>query len=186
MDNTPPPLSSASQQPKNSALAIWSLVLGILSLTLCSLFAGLPAVICGHMASGRIKRSGGLLTGRGLAVAGLITGYISIGFTLFLVPMVLAVAIPNFVKARETAQRNSCINNLRQLQSAMQVAAQSNKKQPTDPVTLDDLMPYLKANMVCPAGGTSIQDSYRVTDYQSPPTCISPDGGAAHGHVLDR
>jgi type II secretory pathway pseudopilin PulG len=138
------------------------------------------------MASGRVKRSGGLLTGQGLALAGLITGYISIGLSLLLVPMMLAIAIPNFVKARETAQRNACISNLRQLDGAIEAFALDKKKQSTDPVTFNDLTPYLRGTLVCPAGGTSISDSYRVTDVQSPPTCISPNGGAAHGHVLPR
>ena len=184
--NNAPPSPPVPPTSKNSPLAIWSLVLGILSLTLCTLFAGIPAVICGHMACGRIKRSGGLLAGQGLALAGLITGYISIGLALVMVPMMLAIAIPNFVKARETAQRNVCIQNLRQLDGAIEAFALDKKKQSTDPVTLDDLKPYLKGVLVCPAGGTSISDSYRVTDVQSPPTCISPNGGVAHGHVLPK
>jgi competence protein ComGC len=182
--NEIPPVPPAPQSPKSSPLAIWSLVLGILSLTLCSLFAGIPAVICGHMASGRIKRSGGLLTGQGLALAGLITGYVSVGLALLVVPMLMAIAIPNFVKARQTAQKQMCINHLRELDGAIQRFALENKKQPTDPVTLNDLTPYLKDTVVCPAGGTSTQDSYQVTDCQTPPTCISSGGGAAHGHVL--
>lgn len=183
--NGAPPLPNVPQPPKSSGLAVWSLVLGILSVTVCSLFSGVPAVICGHLASGRIKRSNGQLTGAGLALAGLITGYISIGLSLLLIPMMLAIAIPNFVKARHTAQTALCINNLRQLDAAIQQFALAHKKQPTDPVTLDDCRPYLKQPIVCPAGGTSIGDSYRVTDCQSHPTCIAPNGGAAHGHSLD-
>lgn len=182
--NGTPSIPPVPQPPKNSALAIWSLVLGILSLTMCSLFTGIPAIICGHMACGRIKRSGGLLTGQGLALAGLITGYISLAFLVVLVPLLAAIAIPNFVKAREVAQRNACINNLRQIDGAIQQFALENKKQATDPVTLNDLTPFLKTTLVCPAGGTSLQDSYQVTDCQTAPTCIAPGGGAAHGHAL--
>jgi competence protein ComGC len=135
------------------------------------------------MASGRIKRAGGLLTGQGLALADLITGYISIAFALILVPMMLAIAVPNFMKAREAAQRSVCNANLQQIENAIEAFALEHKSKATDPVSLDDLKPYLKGALVCPAGGTSISDSYRVTDVQSPPTCISPNGGAAHGHV---
>jgi len=42
MNETPPPLGVASQ-PKASALAIWSLVLGILSLVCFTIFAAIPA-----------------------------------------------------------------------------------------------------------------------------------------------
>ncbi len=178
-----PPIPAA-EPPRNSALAIWSLILGILSLTLCSLFSGIPAIICGHMANGRIKRSGGLLTGQGLALAGLITGYISLAFVVVLVPLLAAIAIPNFVKARDTAQKNACVNNLRHLEAAIQQYALENHKQATDPVSLNDLKPYLRDALVCPAGGTTMQDSYKVTDCQSAPTCIAPVGGAAHGHSL--
>jgi hypothetical protein len=107
--NDTPPVPPVPQPSKNSALAVWSLVLGILSLTLCALFAGIPAVICGHLASGRIKRSDGLLGGAGLALAGLVTGYVSIGFSLLVLPLLLAIAIPNFVKARAAAQRNASV-----------------------------------------------------------------------------
>ena len=181
-----PPSLPAPARPKNSGLAIWSLVFGILSLTCFWLFAAIPAIICGHLAQGRIKRSNGVLAGQGLALAGLITGYISIALSLFVIPMMMAIAIPNFVRARTTAQKNACINNLRQLDGAIQTFIIEHKKQPTDPVTLDDCMPYLNQPLVCPAGGTSISDSYSVTDCQSPPTCIAPNGGEAHGHVLQR
>src|SRR5690242_2932333 len=117
MNSTPPPLESLApaHPPQSSALAIWSLVLGILGLTFCSIFTAIPAVICGHLGYSRIKRSGGTLEGSGLALAGLITGYVGIVLTLLVIPVVLAVAIPNFVKAREMAQKNICINNLRRI-----------------------------------------------------------------------
>jgi hypothetical protein len=59
---------------KTSALAIWSLVLGILSLTCFGFLSGIPAVICGHIARSEIKKSEGRLEGEGMALAGLITG----------------------------------------------------------------------------------------------------------------
>src|SRR5690348_1441616 len=105
MDTYPPPVPGI----KNSGLAIWSLVLGILGLVLLfgciGILFAIPAVICGHMAYGRIKRSGGTLGGDGMAMAGLITGYITIGLGVFLIPLMAAIAIPNFVRARDTAQR---------------------------------------------------------------------------------
>src|ERR1017187_5708146 len=138
---TPPPLGVAPQ-PKTSALAIWSLVLGILALVfllvcISPLFA-IPGVICAHMAYSRIKRSGGALGGEGMALAGLITNYISIGLSVFLVPMMLAIAIPNFVKARATSQKNACINNLRQIDSAKNEWALESGKKPGDVPTEQD------------------------------------------------
>ena len=152
-----PSLSNPAVEPKNSALAIWSLVLGILGLICFSIFSALPGVICGHMAYSRIKRSGGTLVGSGLALAGLITGYSAIALSLILIPIMLAVAIPNFVKARTIAQTNVCINNLRQIQGAKQQWASENKKLDSYSPTAEDLNPYLKKgfrSLTCPAGGT--------------------------------
>ena len=60
--------------------AMASLVLGIVALftfffCLVGGVLAVPGVICGHMALGEIKRSGGLLRGRGMAIAGLVTSY---------------------------------------------------------------------------------------------------------------
>jgi len=169
MSETIPPIGRPPQ-PRTSALAIWSLVLGILSLTCFTIFAAIPGVICGHKALSKIKHSGGALAGQGLAIAGLVTGYVGIFLALFMIPLMLAIAIPNFVKARATAQMNGCINNLRQIDAAKQHWALEYKKMPTDVPTESDLAPYLKNGMPkCPAGG-----EYTINPAGEPPTCSIP------------
>ena len=86
---------------KTSAQAIWSLVLGILSFLCFGFFTGIPAVICGHVARGNIRKSQGALTGGGMALAGLILGYIGIVVTTL--GILAAIAIPNFVAYRNKA-----------------------------------------------------------------------------------
>jgi hypothetical protein len=173
--NTEPPLvpEISPARPKSSALAIWSLVLGILSLTCFWLLSAIPAVICGHMAYSRIRRSGGALEGSGLALAGLITGYLSIALSLLFIPLMLAIAFPNFVKARHAAQTNFCINNLRMIDTAKQDWASEHKKSPGDTPSPQDLAPYLQrgfGSLVCPAGGT-----YSINPVDQNPTCSVPD-----------
>jgi competence protein ComGC len=160
---------------KTSRLAVTSLVLGILSLVLLlvcvgSLFA-IPAVICGHMAHSRIKCSAGALSGSGMAVSGLITGYVSIALSVFLIPMMMAIAIPNFVKARDTAQKNVCINQLRQIAAAKEQWALEQKKERGDTPTQVDLKTYLPKGLpTCLKGGT-----YTIGPVQENPTCTIPD-----------
>ncbi len=48
--------------------------MGILTLGIPSI----AAIICGHLSHGKIRRSAGLLTGKGLAVAGFVLGYIGL------------------------------------------------------------------------------------------------------------
>src|SRR5580698_10095170 len=98
MNETIPPLSGTPSQPKTSPLAIWSLALGIISLVLpCfAILTAIPGVICGHMGLARINKSGGALTGNGLAIGGLITGYIGIVWGIFVFGLLAAIAITNF------------------------------------------------------------------------------------------
>jgi hypothetical protein len=169
-----PPLAS-----QRCGLAVWSLVLGIAALVLSVVCVGpllaIPAVICGHKALGRIKRSGGTLAGEGLATGGLITGYTGIA----LIPILLllsAIAVPNFMRARDIAQRNQCINNLRQIDAAKQEWALEREKQQDAVPTWNELSPFLKTNyqaLVCPKGGT-----YTIGAVKDLPTCSVP------GHTL--
>lgn len=69
-------------EQKNSSAAVWSLVLGILSLVLLGPLAAIPAIICGHLSRRDIRRSNGALAGGGMALAGLIMGYLAIVATI--------------------------------------------------------------------------------------------------------
>jgi dipeptidyl aminopeptidase/acylaminoacyl peptidase len=77
------------------------MVMGILGL--CNGVTGIPAVICGHLGLSKIKRSGGRLGGGGMAVAGLILGYLSTaGLVLFIVMVTAAGRVGE--KQREEAR----------------------------------------------------------------------------------
>jgi competence protein ComGC len=82
------------------------------------------------------------------------------------IPMLAAIAVPNFVKAREAAQKNACINNLRQIDGAKQQWALENKKEDSAISTREELQPFLKSFPTCPAGG-----EYTINAVSEAPRC---------------
>jgi prepilin-type N-terminal cleavage/methylation domain-containing protein len=105
------------------------------------------------------------------------------GFTLVeimivvaIIGLLAAIAIPNFVRARNTSQKNACINNLRQIDGAKNQWALENKKQDTDTPVNSDITPYLKGAQVpsCPANGT-----YTLGSVATLPAC-SLSGSLGH------
>lgn len=63
---------------KTSTLAIISLVAGILGWTLLPFLGSIGAIITGHMARSEIRRSNGALEGDGLALIGLVLGWLTV------------------------------------------------------------------------------------------------------------
>jgi hypothetical protein len=89
-DQTYPPLQPVQ---KNSGLAIASLVCGIVAYTFLPFLAAIAAVITGHMAMAEINRSNGVITGKGMAITGLVMGYIQI-VCLFIFILLLIFLLP--------------------------------------------------------------------------------------------
>ncbi|HEU5312340.1 MAG TPA: DUF4190 domain-containing protein [Candidatus Udaeobacter sp.] len=87
----PPPPPAVPQAVRTAPVAIWSLVLAILSFTCGWLFTAVPAVICGHIARSKIRKSGGGLGGKGIATAGLILGYIALVLGIMGIPLLVSM-----------------------------------------------------------------------------------------------
>jgi len=112
MPLTPPSLPSQPSQPQQNGLSIASLVLGIMSFVcFFGILTGIPAIITGHIARGRARRHPMTYGGAGMALAGLILGYVS----LAMVPITAALLLPALAKAKSRAQTVNCVSNLKQI-----------------------------------------------------------------------
>jgi prepilin-type N-terminal cleavage/methylation domain-containing protein len=94
---------------------------------------------------------------------------IEIMIVVLIIGILLAIAVPNFIKARETSRTKSCIANLKQIDAAKEQWAMDNKKSSADTPAQADLegsANYIKKWPECPSGGT-----YTVNAVGTDPTC---------------
>ena len=108
---------------------------------------------------------------------------IEIMIVVLIIGILLAIAVPNFVKARETSRSKTCISNLKQIDAAKEQWAMDFKKTTGDTPVKDNLVTeaadsgrYIKKWPDCPSGGDYVAGINAVGD---DPTCTI--GGA---HVL--
>lgn len=92
---------------------------------------------------------------------------VEIMIVILIIGMLLAIAVPNFLRARETSRSRSCLANLRRIEGAKEQAAMELRMVGTAVPTQAQLEPdYLKDWPVCPSGGT-----YTIGAINTDPTC---------------
>src|SRR6056297_2590912 len=107
--------NSMAPQPRTSTAAVWSLVLGILSMFCLWLLGSIPAIILGIMALSRINAQPAALAGRGLAISGIVTGSIGILTGLVAVGIVASIAMPAYNGIQERGKRVKEVSEVRML-----------------------------------------------------------------------
>src|SRR5437588_2291982 len=96
------------------------------------------------------------------------------GFTLveimivvLIIGILLAIAVPNFIKARETSRAKACVANLKDIESAKEQWAMDNRAATNATPAMTDLTPtYIRSTPACPSGG-----NYTLGDMSTRPTC---------------
>lgn len=106
----------APAAPQTSGLAIGSLVCGIFGLPTLGL-AGVAAVVLGHIGLSQIKKAGGALKGGGMAVTGLVLGYISV--LILPIAALAGLAAPMILRQRDAAERTEMITSMKQIGLAL-------------------------------------------------------------------
>src|SRR4051794_34425370 len=104
---------------------------------------------------------------------------VEIMIVVLIIGILMAIAVPNFIKARENSRRSSCIANLKQIDSAKEQWAMDNKAASGAAVLMSDIAGvYMKGaatGPACPAGG-----AYTVNNVGTNPTCSLSAGPELH------
>lgn len=169
------PATSGSQskepaRPKTSGLAIASLVCGILGPCTVGL-AAVVGLILGIVALSRIAKSAGQLTGRGLAIAGIIISAAT-PVLLAMLAMLVAVLLPAVMGELEDAQWIASINNMKQLCMAANLYAMDHDDTlPPADSWQEEVLPYagdnedLLADPSEPDAGRAYAMNARLSDF---------------------
>lgn len=168
-------------QKKTAGIAVASLVLGILSYCLLGPLTSIPAVICGHVALSKIKKNADTLQGGGLALAGLIMGYIQLGTMVLLLPILAAISIPAFAQARFRAHEARTMSVMKMLEMQVVNYELENGRLPADINELQKTAGLESADLMDPWGNPLF---YKVDGKQFTISSLGRDGVESEDDII--
>jgi hypothetical protein len=115
-------------------LAVVSLVFGIIQFFVCPIIGGIVAIVTGHVARGRAKRSQGAEGGAGMALAGVILGYAGIALTI----LVIVGAVVLFGVWGDDIERISLRDEAHEFVNEAQREAEITGAEVRDPLVLSE------------------------------------------------
>jgi hypothetical protein len=170
MSQYPPPqppyqdqdvMSYSAVPPKTSGMALAAMILGIVAIPMMCAFGlglvlGMVGLILGIISLISINREPQRLSGKGYAIAGIVTG----SGSLLLLPLLIAILLPSLGKSRELANRATCAANLRGIMQSMVVySADNDECYPIDSVTYHST---LASAAPMPTTGNISQNMYEL------------------------
>jgi len=140
-------------EKKTAGVAVASMILGILGLMCLGPLGSIPAIICGHIGMAAVKKNPDTLQGDGMALAGLIMGYIQIVLMILFFAIIL---IPAFSSGLDKAHSVTCSAHMRNIESAKDVLAMQEGLGEFSEVDVQAVNEILGSDMQsgCPDGGT--------------------------------
>lgn len=144
-----PRVRQQQSPPENCGMAIASFVTGLLGISPVGLVLGIISL-------NRINASNGQLTGKWMAITGIVLS----SFALLMIPIMAAILFPVFAKARQKAHIQTCVSNQRQIAAAMQMYAQDHDGMlPSDKTVWKEINvdPMI---LICPTADKSKPNSY--------------------------
>lgn len=108
---------------------------------------------------------------------------IEIMMVVLIIGMLLTIATPSFIRARDNSRAKACQHTLWEIQSAKERWAMDNRRGATDTPAMTDLVlpgVYLRGSAACPSGG-----AYTVGRLDETPTCsIGGVAGELEAHAI--
>ena len=193
MEARNPPMEPDQNSPpaaRLSSAAVWSLVLGILSLGCLWLLGSIPAIILGIVALRTINDPAVERRGRGLAITGIVTGSVGVFTGIFGLGIIAGLMFPAFSGALGKAEDARAENTAHNLKNALSAYVTEYRSFPVEgeagDMTIDSdeaLMGILLASdKEASPGGKNVRRIVFYTDKAAKP---AGEGKFRRGIALD-